>query len=353
MVWRKPIYLEREKTAVNFPPHKKVSVVIPTYNRAQFLPNAVKSIIDQKYNETEIIIVDDGSSDNTQDVVNSIKKNYSNIIYCNNERSKGPSGARNTGIIKSTGQYLAFLDSDDVWLDGHVKNGLEVFNNNPEVDVLFGNFNGVDYKTGHHLYNFFDQKKILPSLNAEKISPGTYILKDNLFTALIQENFFLLGGVIVKKSVVERILFDEAIMFAEDRDFGIQLYKNAKASFAYREDPLYISYKHDTNIYKSVMSNDESPIIEAHIYLFIKYLRELRLSKIEIKILKKLIAKKHSELAYSKGRKKEYKEAMQLIIRSFHFAVTLDQILNAMKLLFITLPFTRNYLSYYRALRKK
>ena len=70
----------------------KVSVIIPTFNRATFLPNSFQSIIDQQYPNLEIIIVDDGSTDNTHDVVNALKRKYENIIYLNNERSKGPSG---------------------------------------------------------------------------------------------------------------------------------------------------------------------------------------------------------------------------------------------------------------------
>ena len=80
---------------------RKVSVIIPTYNRAKFITNAVKSIQNQNYENIEIIIVDDGSNDNTQAVVNSLKKEIPDIFYCHNERSKGPSGARNTGILKA------------------------------------------------------------------------------------------------------------------------------------------------------------------------------------------------------------------------------------------------------------
>jgi glycosyltransferase involved in cell wall biosynthesis len=117
----------------------KVSVIIPTYNRARFLPNAIKSIIDQKYDNLEIIIVDDGSTDNTQSIVNSLREKCSKIVFCHNARSKGPSGARNTGILISTGNYLSFLDSDDVWLSGHLTTGVKVLNEPSDIDILFRN----------------------------------------------------------------------------------------------------------------------------------------------------------------------------------------------------------------------
>ena len=95
----------------------KVSVIVPTYNRAHLIANAVSSIIEQNRNDAEIIIVDDGSNDNTQSVISSLQEKYSNIFYYDNECSKGPSGARKTGIIKSSGAYISFLDSDDTWMN--------------------------------------------------------------------------------------------------------------------------------------------------------------------------------------------------------------------------------------------
>ena len=190
---------------------KKVTVIIPTYNRASFLANAVESIQEQKYENIEIIIVDDGSKDNTVDVVNALQKKYSNIIFCNNIRLKGPSGARNTGIIKSTGDYIAFLDSDDIWLPDHLEKGVEFLDKNRNIDVLFGNFQVVDYFSKKHLYNSFDKLKVLHSLKCSKQTSNFRILEDNLFKALIQENFFSLGTVIVRKSVINGLLLDESL----------------------------------------------------------------------------------------------------------------------------------------------
>jgi glycosyltransferase involved in cell wall biosynthesis len=292
---------------------KKVSVVIPTYNRASFIPNALKSIVNQRYDNIEIIIVDDGSNDNTYAVVNSLQKKIPNISYYQNERSKGPSGARNTGIIKSSGEYLAFLDSDDIWLDGHLKKGLEIFDKSPEIDVIFGNFSVVDFNSGKHLFNFFDQKIVLHTLNSSQLSPGIKILNDNLFLALIQENFFHLGSSIIRKTSMKGILMDESIMFAEDRDFAIQLYKQAKATFVFYEDPVFILYKHDSNLYNSGISNLQQ--VEAHLYLFKKYLRIYNISKRERRILIKLILKKLLDLSYAYGKKKEFQNALSCVLK--------------------------------------
>lgn len=294
----------------------KVSVVIPAYNRAQFIPNAVKSVINQEYDNIEIIIVDDRSNDNTQTVVNSLQQHYACINYCLNERTKGPSGARNTGLLKATGNFIAFLDSDDIWLEHHLTEGMEIFSRHPEIDVLFGNFISVDFKSGDQLTNFFDQKEVLHTLNTTQPSPGIKILQDNLLIALSQENFLHLGSIILRKSIMNGILLDESIMFAEDRDFGVRLYEEAKATFAYRENPVFILYRHDSNSYNTGMSNLN--IIEAHIYLLTKYLRTYNLSKRNRRILVNLTRKKLLLLSYAFSKKKDFRNSLSCFLKGLN-----------------------------------
>jgi len=91
-----------------------ISVIIPTYNRANFIDVAIKSVLNQSYQDFEIIIVDDGSTDNTEEIV----KNFNDfrINYFFHKFNQGISAARNTGIKACQGKYIAFLDSDDEWL---------------------------------------------------------------------------------------------------------------------------------------------------------------------------------------------------------------------------------------------
>ncbi|QDH79807.1 glycosyltransferase family 2 protein [Echinicola soli] len=89
------------------------SIIIPTFNRATVLKQSVDSVLFQTFTDFELIIVDDGSVDNTDKIVTSIKD--SRVVYIKNTRTKGACGARNTGAIKAKGKWLAFLDSDDTW----------------------------------------------------------------------------------------------------------------------------------------------------------------------------------------------------------------------------------------------
>lgn len=298
---------------------RKVSVIIPTYNRARFITNAVMSIQDQDYENIEIIIVDDGSNDNTQAVVNTLKKEIPNICYCHNLRSKGPSGARNTGMSKAGGDYIAFLDSDDIWLKNHLSGGIEILDKNPKIDVLFGNYSIFDLRNNRHLFDWFEQKKILHTLKSIKISPTVRILHDNLFKALIRENFFHLASSIIRKSMIKEILFDESIMYSEDRDFAINLFKKSNASFAFRKDPVFIAYMHDSNLCNIGDNRNRQMVAETHIHLFLKYLGIFDLSNHERKILTTLIAKKFLFLCYVYGLNYKYHSVLSCLYKSLKY----------------------------------
>ena len=90
----------------------KISVIIPTYNRGNMIERAVRSVLNQTYNNIEVIVVDDGSTDNTEEVIKDIKD--TSVIYIK-EANAGACVARNKGIDVSSGDYIAFLDSDDEW----------------------------------------------------------------------------------------------------------------------------------------------------------------------------------------------------------------------------------------------
>ncbi|WP_019505063.1 glycosyltransferase family 2 protein [Pleurocapsa sp. PCC 7319] len=127
-----------------------ISVIIPTYNRADLIPRAIASVTKQTYQHLEIIIVDDASEDNIASVVQSIKD--SRIKYIRHQTNLGGSEARNTGIKNAQGKYIAFLDSDDVWLPDKLKLQLAAVSQqeNQENLVCYGRFQispRVFYKT--------------------------------------------------------------------------------------------------------------------------------------------------------------------------------------------------------------
>lgn len=113
-----------------------VSVVIPTYNRAFVIGDAIRSVLEQTFQDFEIIVVDDGSTDNTAEVVKSF--NDDRIRYIRLDKNRGAAAARNVGTRESKGEYIAFLDSDDLWLPTKLEKQLEVFKkSNPGVGVVY------------------------------------------------------------------------------------------------------------------------------------------------------------------------------------------------------------------------
>jgi len=112
----------------------QVSVIITSYNYARFIGETIQSVLDQTYLDVEVIVVDDGSTDNTPEVL----ARFGDRITCIYQRNQGKSGALNRGIDAARGRYLAFVDSDDAWLPDALERRLAVFESDPGVGVVYG-----------------------------------------------------------------------------------------------------------------------------------------------------------------------------------------------------------------------
>ena len=97
-----------------------VSVIMPVFNREDTIARAIESVINQTYDKWELIVVDDGCTDKTEEIVSAYVEKESRIILIKNHNKKGVAEARNTGIHVAKGEYVAFLDSDDEWLEHHL-----------------------------------------------------------------------------------------------------------------------------------------------------------------------------------------------------------------------------------------
>jgi len=115
--------------------HDKVSAVLITYNRAHFLPDSIQSVLNQSHTNLELIVVDDGSSDDTQKVLDQFQDPRINYFYV--EHCGFLTKLRNFGIKQSTGKYIAFLDSDDIWTRDKISNQLTISEQNKKVGFCF------------------------------------------------------------------------------------------------------------------------------------------------------------------------------------------------------------------------
>ena len=167
-----------------------VSIIIPTYNRAWILKQAIDSVFAQDYDNFELIVVDDGSTDNTCDILNSYNQENFKIIY---QENKVVSSARNKGISLAKGDFIAFLDSDDLWLAKKLSAQIEFFNLNP--DALICQTEEIWIRNGIRVNPKKKHKKpsgmiFEPCLLLCLVSPSAVMMKKNLFdsTGLFDEN---------------------------------------------------------------------------------------------------------------------------------------------------------------------
>lgn len=183
-----------------------VSVIIPTYNRAHLIGRAIESVLNQTYQHVEIIIVDDGSADNTKEIVKEFRRQNDRIRYIKHEKNKGGAAARNTGIKNSAGYFLSFLDSDDQWL----KNKLEC-----DINLLKGNKNCIICQTGQIFINEKTGKIIGESNFKEKFVTQEIVLRDECSP--------IIDFTAVKEAVLTIDGFDEKLPARQDLDFWIRI----------------------------------------------------------------------------------------------------------------------------------
>lgn len=146
---------------------KLVSVVIPTYNREDTIIRTINSILSQSYQNIEIIVCDDFSTDHTVDRVKGISEIYSNVtIVSRKDGIKGANAARNLGITMAKGEYIAFCDSDDMLVDESISNRVKVLDENPEIDMVYGDYI-IDGKLSpfDKIQNFDQHKYIMQELS--------------------------------------------------------------------------------------------------------------------------------------------------------------------------------------------
>ena len=155
-----------------------VSVIIATYNRAYILSNAIDSVLSQSYKNIEIIIIDDGSTDNTFQIVNNYFLKNSNIKYLKQSNQK-LWAARNIGLRISEGKYVTFLDSDDEYKRDHISLRVDYMNKNPSVDLIYG---GLEINGDPYVPDKFDKNKMIHIDNC--IVGGTFFGKREIFLKL-------------------------------------------------------------------------------------------------------------------------------------------------------------------------
>jgi glycosyltransferase involved in cell wall biosynthesis len=191
-----------ETTAASKSP--KVSVVIPTYNSAVMVKEAIESVLSQTYSNFEISVVDDGSTDDTEKVV----RQFGDRVRYFKQANQGVSAARNAGIKQARSEYIAFLDSDDLWLPEKLAEEVPLLDTDPKVGLVYCDWAVV---CGESVL----QSSYLKDLPAA----SGYI-----FDELIQSGFILTSGVVVRRACLEDVGdFDTSLSIAQDYDLWLRI----------------------------------------------------------------------------------------------------------------------------------
>ncbi|MEE9167189.1 MAG: glycosyltransferase [Candidatus Neomarinimicrobiota bacterium] len=196
-----------------------VSVIIPTFNRAHLLPRALDSVLAQTHVPREIIVVDDGSTDRTAAL---LRDDYHGVIYLHQSNS-GVSAARNSGIRKAKGRWIAFLDSDDRWLPRKLSRQLHDLTGNPGMKIC--HTDEIWIRNGH---------RVNPKKKHDK--SGGWIFRNCLPLCCISPS-----SVLIHRTVFDTVgLFDEALPVCEDYDLWLRI--TARFPALYLDEKLLIKH---------------------------------------------------------------------------------------------------------------
>lgn len=230
-----------------------ISIIVPIYNCEKYLEKCIKSLINQTYKDLEIILINDGSTDNSYEICKKYKKIDKRIKIINNN-NKGVSYSRNQGIKIAKGDYITFVDADDYIETNTYQKVLSKFSN--EIDFIRYNTKHIDNKNFDKLYELKD-KIIDIKQNEKRLFQHFFTKKNNIpcFSVLL----------VIKKDIAKKIFFNEKLAILEDADFYLQLFNNSKTGLFLdlKKYNYYINYEsamhnekyYERNIFSIIEAN--------------------------------------------------------------------------------------------------
>jgi len=253
----------------------KVSVIIPVYNGANYIKDALESVFSQTYKDYEIIVVNDGSTDDSEIIL----KPYMDTITYIYQENKGSAEARNTGIRKAKGEYISFLDADDIWLPQKLEKQLKFLLSNPKYKMVF-----CDIK--HSVRGSIIHNSYLHERKYRYVSSG------KIYRNLLRECFIFTPTVFVSRECFREVgLFNEKYRICEDYEMWLRIAKKYQIGFL--DEPLVERRRHGVNI-----TEDKILYSTSSIDLFKELLKDNYSDKRTKKTIKKELSKRFFNLGY-------------------------------------------------------
>jgi glycosyltransferase involved in cell wall biosynthesis len=259
-------------------PTPAVSVIIPAYNAAAFIPETLASVFSQTFSDFEVIVVNDGSPD-TPALEKALRPFQDRILYLRQENS-GPAGARNRGIRKAKGEFVAFLDSDDAWPPEYLSAQMKMFAEQPALDLVYAD--GELFGDGPLPRKRFMQTSRPPTDLVGLLSEGSQ---------------FIPSGTVVRKKTVEQAgYFDESLRGPEDYDLWLRLAYGG-ARIAYQPDILFHRRTHP-----AALTANEHKMVSALVRVFRKLQNAPQLPPEARTLLEKQLFQATGELGLFEGK---------------------------------------------------
>jgi glycosyltransferase involved in cell wall biosynthesis len=271
-----------------------VSVIIPAYNAASYIGETLNSVIHQTYTDFEILVVDDGSSDDTSSVVKAFDDDRIICIYQSNQ---GVSVARNTGIFQARGEYIAFLDADDLWHQEKLKVQVNAFETESEPCVCY-----CDRKV------FSDVNSLGVGNDDEGLN--FEMSTEQLFSSLLKHNHIHCSSVMVRRKLFARSgVFDPMLRASEDSDLWMRAARYT--SFLHIKGTLSYYRHHENNTVNSIKFRRNR--LNAELMFLARYFEDDNARRI---MLDRLKGSSHT-LAYEEEAQSNFKSAYKLFLASF------------------------------------
>jgi glycosyltransferase involved in cell wall biosynthesis len=263
-----------------------VSIIIATYNRSSLLKECLESLLAQTYRDVELIVVDDGSTDDTQATVTQIAQKHNNVRYYPRPHHGAPA-TRNFGLTKATGEFIGFFDSDDLWPPNYIETMVKSLQANPDFDVAYSQI------------MLLDDGKIQGSYITMEKPPTGYITTELFFRG---KAFNFPSSTILRKSVFASVFWEEKTGNCDDFDIFLRISKKSK--FMYVPE-VYMTYRKTED---SMTAKAKKRLFTYHMYVMERFYFHLdgssyvpkKLAMIKLSHLYRSLALKH----YRAGNRK-------------------------------------------------
>ena len=231
-------------------PEPLVSIIIPTFNRAYCVGKAIDSVLDQTHQNTEIILLDDGSTDGTRDLIKESHGHDPRVRYFFHE-NRGVTATRNRGITLCRGDFVALLDSDDSWYPWKLELQLDCLHHRPELGMVWTDMKAVGpggevlsesfLQTMYHAYRWFSREELFPqSFPLAELAPGLApvvgdcrLYTGEIFSQMIMGNLVHTSTVLLRRDRLEKVRgFNEDLRLSgEDYDFHLRTCREGPVGF--------------------------------------------------------------------------------------------------------------------------